>query len=60
MNRVQLVDIDKTSVTELHTVPGIGARVAQAIVAYREIHGSIPPAAFARIPYVRLSSQMWA
>ena len=60
MDRTSLVDIDTAPVTELQTVPGIGARTAQAIVVYRELHGSITPDAFARIPYIRLSSQMWA
>ncbi|KAH3819631.1 hypothetical protein DPMN_121370 [Dreissena polymorpha] len=59
MNRVQLVDIDTAPVTELQTVPGIGARVAQSIVSYREFHGSITPDALAKLPYIRPSSQMW-
>ncbi|KAH3707175.1 hypothetical protein DPMN_066572 [Dreissena polymorpha] len=58
MNLVQLVDIESAPVTELQMVPGISARVAQAIVANREIHGSITPDALADIPYIRLSSQM--
>ncbi|KAH3842929.1 hypothetical protein DPMN_116434 [Dreissena polymorpha] len=59
MNRVQLVDIDTAPVTELQTVPGIGARVAQSIVSYREFHGSITPDALVKLPYIRPSSQMW-
>ena len=60
MSSIKLVDVDTASVEELQKVPGIGQKVAQSIISYREINGSISCEALEGIPYLRSSDLMWA
>ena len=50
--------INQASVDELKRLPGIGARTAESIVAYRRSVGWLTEESFRSIPYIRMSPEL--
>ncbi|KAH3738033.1 hypothetical protein DPMN_044638 [Dreissena polymorpha] len=60
MDRTKLIDVDTASEYELRMLPGIGPKVAQSIITYRELHGRITRYDLATIPHLRSSPLLWS
>ncbi len=54
------IHVDLATKEELQTVPGVGPKIAEAIIRFREANkGTISKLQLASIPHVRVSPEMW-
>ena len=54
------INVDIASKEELQRVPGIGPKIAEAIISMRELTGGITKSQFASIPHVRCTPELWS